>query len=112
MIVVLQKPTAGGAASTASSAGGVSLIADESQNALVIKADPSLMRELESVVQQLDQRRSQVLIQAAILEISGDNADALGVQWAAGDPSKGVGLINFSNVGASLTSIAAVAAQR
>jgi general secretion pathway protein D len=105
------KPTAGGAASTASSAGGVSLIADESQNALVIKADPSLMRELESVVQQLDQRRSQVLIQAAILEISGDNADALGVQWAAGDPSKGVGLINFSNVGASLTSIAAVAAQ-
>jgi general secretion pathway protein D len=65
----------------------VSLIADESQNALVIKADPSLMRELESVVQQLDQRRSQVLIQAAILEISGDNADALGVQWAAGDPS-------------------------
>ncbi|MBK9185314.1 MAG: type II secretion system secretin GspD [Moraxellaceae bacterium] len=105
------KAAAGGAASTASSAGGVSLIADESQNALVIKADPSLMRELESVVQQLDQRRSQVLIQAAILEISGDNADALGVQWAAGDPSKGVGLINFSNVGASLTSIAAVAAQ-
>jgi general secretion pathway protein D len=101
----------GGAASSTTSAGGVSLIADESQNALVIKADPSLMRELESVVQQLDQRRSQVLIQAAILEISGDNADALGVQWAAGDPTKGVGLINFSNVGASLTSVAAVAAQ-
>lgn len=105
------KTAAGGAASSATSAGGVSLIADESQNALVIKADPSLMRELEDVVQQLDQRRSQVLIQAAILEISGDNADALGVQWAAGDPTKGVGLINFSNVGASLTSIAAVAAQ-
>ena len=102
---------AGGAASTSSNSGGVSLIADESQNALVIKADPSLMRELESVVKQLDQRRSQVLIQAAILEISGDNADALGVQWAAGGPTKGVGLINFSNVGASLTSVAAVAAQ-
>jgi len=102
---------AGGAASTSSNSGGVSLIADESQNALVIKADPSLMRELESVVKQLDQRRSQVLIQAAILEISGDNVDALGVQWAAGDPSKGVGIINFTNVGASLTSIAAVAAQ-
>lgn len=99
----------GGAANTGG--GGVNLIADESQNALVIKADPSLMRELESVVKQLDQRRSQVLIQAAILEISGDNVDALGVQWAAGDPSKGVGVINFSNVGASLTSIAAVAAQ-
>lgn len=102
----------GGAASSTTSAGGVSLIADESQNALVIKADPSLMRELESVVQQLDQRRSQVLIQAAILEISGDNADALGVQWAAGDPTKGVGLINFSNAGASLASVAAVASQK
>jgi len=102
---------AGGAAGASSNSGGVSLIADESQNALVIKADPSLMRELESVVKQLDQRRSQVLIQAAILEISGDNVDALGVQWAAGDPSKGVGIVNFTNVGASLTSIAAVAAQ-
>jgi general secretion pathway protein D len=36
------KAAAGGAASSTSSAGGVSLIADESQNALVIKADPSL----------------------------------------------------------------------
>jgi len=96
---------------TAINAGGVSLIADESQNALVIKADPSLMRELETVIQQLDTRRSQVLIQAAILEISGDNADALGVQWAAGDPTKGVGLVNFSNAGASLSSLAAVAMQ-
>ena len=62
------------------------------------------------LLQQLDQRRSQVLIQAAILEISGDNADALGVQWAAGDqPKELVSLI--ANVGASLTSIAAVAAQ-
>ncbi|PTQ87712.1 type II secretion system secretin GspD [Agitococcus lubricus] len=97
--------------SSAASGNGVNLIADESQNALVIKADPSLMRELESVVQQLDQRRSQVLIQAAILEISGENAAQLGVQWAAGDPNKGVGLVNFNNAGNSLTSLAALATQ-
>lgn len=98
-------------ATTAVNAGGVNLIADESQNALVIKADPSLMRELENVVQQLDQRRSQVLIQAAILEISGENAAQLGVQWAAGDPTKGVGLVNFSNAGTPLTTLAAAALQ-
>lgn len=103
--------SSGNNTSSAINAGGVSLIADESQNALVIKADPSLMRELETVIQQLDTRRSQVLIQAAILEISGDNADALGVQWAAGDPTKGVGLVNFANAGASLSSLAAVAMQ-
>lgn len=92
-------------------AGGVSLIADETQNALVVKADPALMRELASVIEQLDQRRSQVLIQAAIVEVSGENADQLGVQWAFGDPSKGVGLINFSNAGASLSSLAIAAKQ-
>lgn len=92
-------------------AGGVSFIADESQNALVMKADPALMRELEAVVQQLDQRRSQVLIQAAIVEVSGENADQLGVQWAAGDPTKGVGLINFGNAGTSIATLATAVAQ-
>ena len=103
--------TAGGNTTTAVSAAGVNLIADESQNALVVKAEPGLMRELEAVVQQLDQRRSQVLIQAAILEISGENAAQLGVQWAAGDPTKGVGLVNFGNAGTPLTTLAAAALQ-
>ncbi|OUY08980.1 type II secretion system secretin GspD [Acinetobacter populi] len=86
---------------------GVSIIADATQNALVVKADPQLMREIESAIQQLDIRRQQVLIEAAILEVSGTNADQLGVQWALGDLSSGVGLINFSNAGASLASLAA-----
>ena len=47
---------------------GVSIIADDSQNALVVKADPQLMREIESAIQQLDIRRQQVLIEAAIIE--------------------------------------------
>lgn len=90
---------------TAINAGGVSLIADETLNALVVRADPALMKEVISVIDQLDQRRSQVLIQAAIVEVSGDNAHQLGVQWASGDPSKGVGLINFSTAGASLVQL-------
>jgi general secretion pathway protein D len=98
------------ATSTSASAGGVSIIADEAQNALIARADPSLMRELEQVILQLDQRRSQVLIQAAIVEVSGENADQLGVQWAFGDPTKGVGLINFTNSGTSIANIAAAAA--
>jgi Type II secretory pathway, component PulD len=85
----------------------VSIIADATQNALVVKADPQLMREIESAVQQLDIRRQQVLIEAAIVEIAGTNADQLGVQWALGDLSSGVGLINFANAGASLAGLAA-----
>lgn len=92
------------------SGNGVSLIADDSLNALVVRADPAMMKEVANVIDQLDQRRSQVLIQAAIVEVSGDNAQQLGVQWAAGDPKSGVGLINFSTAGASLASIAAAVA--
>ncbi|MFU8925316.1 type II secretion system secretin GspD [Acinetobacter puyangensis] len=92
---------------TSFSGNGVSIIADATQNALVVKADPQLMREIESAVQQLDIRRQQVLIEAAIVEIAGTNADQLGVQWALGDLSSGVGLINFANAGASLAGLAA-----
>jgi len=86
---------------------GVSIIADGSQNALVVKADPQLMREIESAIQQLDTRRQQVLIEAAIIEVEGTDADQLGVQWALGDLSSGIGLINFDNIGASLKNVAA-----
>lgn len=97
-------------APVAINANGVGIIADDSLNALVVKADPAVMQEISSVIDQLDQRRSQVLIQAAIVEVSGDNARKLGVQWAAGDPTKGVGLINFSTAGTSLANIGAAVA--
>lgn len=92
---------------TSFNANGVSIIADSSQNALVVKADPQLMREISAAIQQLDVRRQQVLIEAAIIEISGDDADQLGVQWALGDLTSGVGLVNFSNVGSSIANLAA-----
>ncbi|RKG36768.1 type II secretion system secretin GspD [Acinetobacter rongchengensis] len=92
---------------TSFNANGVSIIADGAQNALVVKAEPQLMREIEAAIQQLDVRRQQVLIEATIIEVEGNDADQLGVQWAMGDLSSGVGLINFSNVGTSLSKLAA-----
>lgn len=92
---------------TSFNANGVSIIADGAQNALVVKAEPQLMREIEAAIQQLDVRRQQVLIEATILEVSGNDIDQLGVQWALGDISSGVGVVNFSNVGTSLSKLAA-----
>jgi general secretion pathway protein D len=68
--------------------------ADESQNALVVIAEPAQIRTIENIVRQLDQPRAQVLIHAAIVEISGDIAEAVGVQWgvSSGDAK---GFINF-----------------
>ncbi|EJM84137.1 type II secretion system secretin GspD [Pseudomonas sp. GM67] len=68
--------------------------ADESQNALVLIAEPAQIRTIEDIVRQLDQPRAQVLIHAAIVEISGDIAEAVGVQWSvSGSDAKG--FINF-----------------
>ncbi|MEP3563237.1 MAG: type II secretion system secretin GspD [Marinobacter sp.] len=63
------------------------VFADEGLNALVVRGDPSLMQEAEQIVSQLDVRRAQVMIEAAIVEISDELGDQLGVQLAAGDES-------------------------
>lgn len=68
--------------------------ADESQNALVLIAEPAQIRTIENIVRQLDQPRAQVLIHAAIVEISGDIAEAVGVQWSVGG-ADAKGFINF-----------------
>lgn len=82
--------------------------ADETLNALVIRADPADLVDIEEIVRQLDVRRAQVLIEAAIVEISGDVSDALGIQWASINPDGGVvGAINFSNIGNSVANVAA-----
>ena len=68
--------------------------ADESQNALVLIADPAQIRIIENIVRELDQPRAQVLIHAAIVEVSGDITEALGVQWGL-DRGSATGFINF-----------------
>jgi len=60
---------------------GISIQADESTNALVITAPPDLMRSLRSVIQQLDVRRAQVLVEAVIAEVTTTKATELGIQW-------------------------------
>ena len=61
--------------------GNVFIKADETTNALVMIADPDTLKELESLVRQLDVRRAQVLIEAAIVEVSGNLDETLGLQW-------------------------------
>lgn len=78
--------------------------ADESLNALVLLAEPDVVATLEDIVRQLDVPRAQVMVEAAIVEVSGDISDALGVQWAvdARGGSGGLGGTNFSGTGLSV----------
>jgi general secretion pathway protein D len=60
----------------------VSIDSHEDSNALVITAEPDMMRSLEEVIRQLDIRRAQVLVEAIIVEVFEGDGTTLGVQWA------------------------------
>jgi general secretion pathway protein D len=60
----------------------VSIDSHQDSNALVITAEPDMMRSLEDVIRQLDVRRAQVLVEAIIVEVFEGDGTTLGVQWA------------------------------
>ncbi len=80
--------------------------ADESTNAIVLNAPTDVIRELESIIRQLDVRRAQVIVKAIIAEISQDNVADFGFNWAAYDPSKSIPLatVDFNGSLASMIS--------
>jgi len=106
---------AGGAAAAVAAAapGGVdksvTIWAEPETNALVITAPPKTMRSLMSVVDRLDVRRAQVIIEALLVEVSTDAARDLGVNWivdGSGDNFL-VGLFNTPIAGVDIGDIAA-----
>jgi len=59
--------------------------ADESLNAIVVRADPTTMAEITDTIHKLDLRRTQVLIEAAIVEVSLSKNTDVGVDLAGVD---------------------------
>ena len=59
----------------------VAIVAEPSSNALIITAPPAMMNNLRQVVAQLDSRPSQVLVEAAIVEVDEGHLNELGIQW-------------------------------
>ncbi|SDU91976.1 type II secretion system secretin GspD [Pseudomonas mucidolens] len=97
---------------TAFSAGGVTIQADATTNTLLISAPEPLYRNLREVIDMLDQRRAQVVIESLIVEVAEDDASEFGVQWQAGNlgGKGGFGGVNLGGSGlnaapASKTSI-------
>ncbi|RUO37428.1 type II secretion system protein GspD [Aliidiomarina shirensis] len=83
----------GAARASQGRAGNVSIEAHNATNALVVTAQPDVIRSIEGVVNQLDIRRAQVLVEAIIVEVfEGDGTD-FGIQWASED----IGLMQHSN---------------
>lgn len=86
------------------SAGGATVQADPTTNTLIISAPDPLYRSLREVIDQLDQRRAQVLIESLIVEVNDENAAEFGVQWTAGANNINSGSTSFvggANLGGS-----------
>ena len=82
----------GGAAGAAQSAQAAaeknaSIWADPPTNALIITAPPKIMHSVLSIIDKLDIRRPQVLVEAIIAEVNLDKDAELGVNWAIFDKS-------------------------
>lgn len=78
--------------------------ADATNNALIITAPDAVYNNLRRVIDLLDKRRAQVLVEAAIVELTSERASELGVQWLAGSSLSGrnsaaIGTTNFGSGG-------------
>lgn len=70
------------AGTPASSSKKVDIQADETNNALIITAEPAKFENLRRIINQLDVRRAQVLVEAIIAEVSNELSKDLGVEFA------------------------------
>lgn len=85
-------------------AAGVMVKADASQNALLLLGEPRMLDNVAQMIAQLDQPRAQVLIHAAIVEVSGDINEALGLQWGV-DTGSLKGGVTFPDSGAAFADL-------
>ena len=76
--------------------------ADPANNALVITAPPKVMRQIMAIIDKLDIRRPQVLVEAIIADVDVSKDAELGVNWAAFGQGSNVPAAGFvSPVGGS-----------
>jgi general secretion pathway protein D len=92
---------AGGAAAAGGLDGRTRIIADKDTNALVITGSPKSMKAIRNVIAQLDIRRSQVLVEAVVAEVSGSLSTQLGIDWALYNPNRiaAAGILDPSTLG-------------
>ena len=94
------------------SSGGGSIQAYPSTNSLIVTAPDHVYNSIRSVIDKLDARRAQVLVEALIVEVTSTKAAEFGIQWQdlsglSGTATKGFGGFNSGAGGASNNIIAA-----
>jgi len=89
---------------------GGQIQADPATNSLIISAPDPVMRQLLAVIDQLDKRRAQVLVESLIVEVNSTKLAQFGVQWQTLLGNNGY-LGNSSNItGANIINLSATTA--
>jgi len=89
---IAQVNAGGAAAQTSLSAQGdksAIILAEPETNALIITAPPKTMAAIMEIIDKVDIRRAQVLVEAVIAEVNADKTSDLGVNWAAWSQGSG-----------------------
>lgn len=107
-----QTAAAGQTAAPGGPNAAVNIWSDEQTNALIMTAPPKVMRSLMMVVDKLDIRRAQVLVEAIIVEITADKAAELGVSWAidGSEDNNAIGVTNFPDFGPGVVQLGSAVA--
>ena len=89
----------GGISAVQGAATGGQIQADTATNSLIITAPEPQYRQLRAVIDMLDQRRAQVMVESLIAEVNADKALQMGIQWQGALGSNGVAGTNFGSTG-------------
>lgn len=111
------KPSGGSSAnnSTAGSdknAPKVLIQAEPTTNSLIIQAPDAVYRNFRMIIDMLDVRRVQIMIEALIADVNTTERGSFGIQWVggAGNNNLGVGVLsNYAGNGTAISSIAQTA---
>jgi len=102
-------PTLGGFNASSTSTTGGQIQADPATNSLIITAPEPQFRQLREVIDKLDSRRAQVMVESLIAEIDTSKLAEFGIQWqnVMGKAGGNVGVIgtNFGSGGSNLLSL-------
>ncbi|MDQ3447535.1 MAG: type II secretion system secretin GspD [Pseudomonadota bacterium] len=100
---------ASGGSSGGGGTGGLAgmIQADPATNSLIITAPEVLYRNIRAIVDKLDTRRAQVVIESLIVEVTADKAAEFGIQWQAlsgldGSNTSVIGGTNFGGTGTNI----------
>ena len=84
---------------------GISIQSSETNNALIITAPPSILESIDAVIAELDVKRSQVMIEAIIVEVTDSFSNTLEILWGT-SPTLSGGVSSANLLGSTSSALA------